>query len=77
MYAEIIGPIRKAVPDLVICVSLSGRDFFEFNKRSEVLDLQGNLKPDFGSLTLSSLNFNQQASVNSPQMIQDLAKAML
>jgi len=77
VYAEIIGPIRKAVPDLVICVSLSGRDFFEFNKRSEALDLQGNLKPDFGSLTLSSLNFNQQASVNSPKMIQDLAKAML
>jgi uncharacterized protein (DUF849 family) len=30
-----------------------------------------------GSLTLSSLNFNQQASINSPQMIQDLAKKML
>jgi 3-keto-5-aminohexanoate cleavage enzyme len=77
IYAKIIGPIRKAAPDLVICASLSGRDFSEFEKRSEVLDLTGDLKPDFGSLTLSSLNFNKQASVNSPQMIQDLASAML
>jgi 3-keto-5-aminohexanoate cleavage enzyme len=77
IYARIIGPIRKAHPDLVLCASLSGRDFTEFEKRSEVLDLEGELKPDFGSLTLSSLNFNRQASVNSPQMIQDLAKAML
>jgi 3-keto-5-aminohexanoate cleavage enzyme len=28
-------------------------------------------------LTLSSVNFNKQASVNSPQMIQDLARTML
>ena len=77
IYASIIGPLRKAFPDLLLCASLSGRDFSEFEKRSEVLNLEGNLKPDFGSLTLSSLNFNRQASVNSPQMIQDLAKAML
>jgi len=77
VYAKIIGPIRKACPDLVICASLSGRDFTEFEKRSEVLGLEGDCKPDFGSLTLSSLNFNQQASVNSPKMIQDLARAML
>ncbi|HLB00183.1 MAG TPA: 3-keto-5-aminohexanoate cleavage protein, partial [Bacteroidota bacterium] len=77
VYARIIGPIRKAYPDLLLCASLSGRDFFKFEERSEVLNLEGNLKPDFGSLTLSSLNFNRQASVNSPQMIQDLAKAML
>jgi len=76
-YAKIIEPIRKAAPDLVICVSLSGRDFSEFEKRSQVLELTGNAKPDFGSLTLSSLNFNKQASINSPQMIQDLARAML
>jgi uncharacterized protein (DUF849 family) len=37
----------------------------------------GELKPDFASLTLSSLNFNKQVSINSPQMIQDLAKKML
>jgi uncharacterized protein (DUF849 family) len=76
IYAEIIEGIRRENKDLIICVSTSGRNFNEFEKRSEVLDLDGGLKPDFGSLTLSSLNFNQQASVNSPEMIQQLAAKM-
>ena len=38
--------------------------------------MEGECKPDFASLTLSSLNFNRQASVNSPQTIQDLARRM-
>lgn len=76
LYAEIIGGIRKKNKDLVISVSTSGRNVFEFEKRSEVLDLKDELKPDLGSLTLSSLNFNRQASVNSPEMIQALAKKM-
>ena len=77
VYAEIITGIRKKNRELIICVSTSGRQFFEFEKRSQVLELDGELKPDFGSLTLSSLNFNKQASINTPQMIQDLAKKML
>lgn len=77
IYAEIIEGIREKHKDLIICVSTSGRDFFEFEKRSEVLDLDGHLKPDFGSLTLSSLNFNRQASVNSPEMIKNLAGKMI
>jgi 3-keto-5-aminohexanoate cleavage enzyme len=56
IYAEIISGIRRKNRDLVVGVSTSGRHFFEFEKRSEVLDLRGELKPDFGSLTLSSLN---------------------
>ncbi len=76
IYAEIIKGIRKECRELVLCVSTSGRDWPEFEKRSEVLDLENDLKPDFGSLTLSSLNFNKQASVNSPQMIQALAGRM-
>lgn len=77
IYAEMIDAIRQVNEDLIICVSTSGRDFFEFEKRSEVLDLKGRLKPDFGSLTLSSLNFNKQASVNAPDMIKSLASKML
>lgn len=76
-YADMIRGIRSECPDLVICVTTSGRTFSEFENRSEVLELDGDLKPDFGSLTLSSLNFNQEASVNSPQMIQALARKML
>jgi 3-keto-5-aminohexanoate cleavage enzyme len=76
-YADIIREVRHNFPSLVVCATTSGRTFSEFQKRSEVLDLDGDCKPDFGSLTLSSLNFNQQVSVNSPQMIQALAQKML
>ena len=76
VYASIIAGIRAFSPDLVICVSLSGRDFKTFQQRSEVLQLDGAVKPDMGSLTLSSLNFNRQASVNEPDMIKDLATEM-
>ncbi len=76
-YAEIISGIRGENKDLVLCVSTSGRHFNEFERRSEVLKLNGSLKPDFGSLTLSSLNFNKQASINESQMIKDLAQKML
>src|SRR5512133_3334346 len=77
IYAKIIEGIRKFAPDLVVCVSLSGRTFIKFEERSDALDLNGALKPDMGSLTLSSLNFNKIASINTPDMIQSLAEKML
>jgi 3-keto-5-aminohexanoate cleavage enzyme len=77
IYADIIKGIRQKNKQLVICTSTSGRNFPEFERRSACLDLTGDLKPDFGSLTLGSMNFNRQASVNSPDMIQALAKKML
>lgn len=77
IYRDIIAGIRKFSRDLVITVSLSGRSFNEFEKRTEVLQLVGNEKPDMGSLTLSSLNFNKQANLNSPEMIQAIAQEML
>ncbi len=76
VYAAIISGIRRFAPDLVVCVSLSGRDFSEYEKRAEPLELDGNVQPDMGSLTLSSVNFNKQASVNEPAMIQALARRM-
>lgn len=77
LYATVIDGIRKEAPELIICVSTSGRTYKEFEKRSEVLELSGPLKPDMASLTLSSLNFNHQASLNEPSMIVALAKEML
>ena len=74
--AEIISGIRKKEKDLILCVSTSGRDFTEFEKRSQVLHLKGDAKQDFGSLTPSSLNFNKQASINEPTRIQALAAKM-
>ena len=76
VYAEIIAGIRSFSQDMIVCVSLSGRNFNEFEKRSEPLQLDGDLKPDMGSLTLSSLNFNNTASVNAPEMVQQLAAEM-
>jgi len=76
VYGRIIEGIRKVTQDLVIGVSLSGRNVTEFERRTAPLTLDGQLKPDMASLTLSSLNFNRQASVNSPDMITALATAM-
>ena len=76
VYRKIIEGIRDFSRDLIICVSLSGRNYSEFEKRTDVLLLDGELKPDMGSLTLSSVNFNRIASINTPEMIQNLAGAM-
>ena len=76
IYGEIIGGIREFAPELIICVSLSGRNYKELEKRADPLFLKDELKPDMGSLTLSSLNFNRTASMNAPSMIQDLARIM-
>ena len=77
VYAELIKGIRAYAPELIICVSLSGRNVTEFEARAEVLQLDDRLKPDMGSLTLSSLNFNQRASINEPETIQMLAQRMM
>jgi uncharacterized protein (DUF849 family) len=75
-YADIIAGIRSFAGDLVVCVSLSGRTLKEFKDRAQPLFLEGDLKPDMGSLTLSSLNFNKVESMNSPDMIRALALEM-
>jgi len=72
VYQKIFEGVRKYCPDLIICGSTSGRNFPEFEKRSEVLEL----KPDMASLTLSSLNFQKTASLNAPDMIKALANKM-
>lgn len=71
-YAPILEGVRKHCPDLVTCASLSGRTVSDPAARAEVLTL----KPDMGSLTLSSLNFVKQASVNAPATIFELARLM-
>ena len=72
VYQTIIEGIKKHCPELLICVSLTGRNFSELEKRSEVLQLY----PDMGSLTMSSLNFPSGASINQPEMILSLIDEM-
>jgi len=76
IYQNVISGIRNYAPDLVICVSTSGRIHTELWQRSDVLLLDGDEKPDMGSLTLSSTNFNKSASINDPDMINSLAGIM-
>lgn len=77
IYKQIILGIREKCRDIVIGVSCSGRTYCEFEKRADVLDLESDAKPDMASLTLSSLNFNKIASINSPEMIKRLSARML
>ncbi len=77
IYGEIISGIRKYQPELIICASLSGRSGHSFEQRTDVLELTGSDKPDMGSLTLSSLNFNNVASINTPEIIMQMAQKML
>lgn len=76
IYARILGAIRRERPSLVLCVSTSGRLWNDFERRSEVLQLTADSKPDMASLTLGSMNFPTGPSVNAPEMIQRLAQTM-
>jgi 3-keto-5-aminohexanoate cleavage enzyme len=77
IFEEIIRLLRADRPDLVVCVTTSGRLEGSLERRSDVLNLEGDLTPDMASLTLSSMNFSASASVNSPETVQALAKLML
>jgi 3-keto-5-aminohexanoate cleavage enzyme len=76
VYREIIASVRERCPDVIVCVSTSGRLWPELEPRAEVLSLDGDLRPDLASLTLGSLNFPKQASVNDPEVIRGLAERM-
>jgi len=76
VYGKMISLIRKERPKLICCISTSGRNWPEFERRSEALYLTGDEKPDMASLTLGSLNFPTGPSVNSIEMIRRLAETM-
>jgi uncharacterized protein (DUF849 family) len=74
--AEIIAAVRERCEDVVVCVSTTGRTFKTFEERSAVLELENDVKPELASLTLGSLNFPKEASINDPEMIRALAERM-
>ncbi|HVO12838.1 MAG TPA: 3-keto-5-aminohexanoate cleavage protein [Vicinamibacteria bacterium] len=76
VFRETITLIRAALPDMVVCVTTSGRLYKDPEQRGEVLDLDGAVKPDMASLTLGSMNFPREASVNAPRTIRALADRM-
>jgi uncharacterized protein (DUF849 family) len=75
-FAPIVEGIRRIGPDLIVCVTCSGRFVDRLDQRAEVLELSGDAKPDMASLTLGSNNFRRQASVNPPEVIEGLAERM-
>lgn len=76
IYERIILGIRSARPALLCSVSTSGRNWSDFESRSEVLLLTGPAKPDLASLTLGSLNFLSGPSISSITTIERLAMLM-
>lgn len=75
-YEEMVLRIRELRPDLVLCITTSGRDFPDIEKRTDVLALEGLARPDMATLTLGSLNFTTGPSVTSPSDIETLAARM-
>ncbi len=76
VYEKIILLIKNERPDLICCISTSGRDWPELERRSEALYITGKGKPDMASLTLGSLNFPTGPSINSIDIVSKLASIM-
>jgi uncharacterized protein (DUF849 family)/N-acetylglutamate synthase-like GNAT family acetyltransferase len=76
IYGRIFEGIRRHQPEAILVATTSGRQHASLEKRSAVLSLDGLAKPDMASLTLGSLNFPDQPSVNSPETIQALCQLM-
>jgi uncharacterized protein (DUF849 family)/ribosomal protein S18 acetylase RimI-like enzyme len=75
-YGEIVAAVRERCPDAVLCVSTSGREHGEVERRAAVLGLEGDARPDMASLTLGSLDFTTGPSVNAPETVRALAERM-
>ena len=75
-FAPVIEGIRRLDPELIVCATCSGRLVTELDERADVLELEGDARPDMASLTLGSNNFQREASVNPPHVIKALAERM-
>lgn len=75
-FARIFEGIRLHYPDVVLVATTSGRQHGALEYRSAVLQMEGTAKPDMASLTLGSLNFPAQPSINAPEIIQQLCAVM-
>lgn len=76
LFAEIVSKIREVNSEIIITATTSGRKVTDVEQRASSLYLDGDLRPDMASLTLGSMNFATEASVNSPSTIMRLAEIM-
>ncbi|MBN1193617.1 MAG: 3-keto-5-aminohexanoate cleavage protein [Coriobacteriia bacterium] len=72
-YCEIVDGVRRECGDIIVCVSLSGRHVGGIEQRTAALVS----RPDMASLTIGSMNFATQPSINSPDTIRALAERIL
>lgn len=70
-FSDILGAIRTRRPEAILCVTTAGRRVQEVEKRMAARDAEP--RREMASLTLGSLNFKDQASVNDPATIERLA----
>ena len=68
-YCDLVDSVRTACGDMIVCVSLSGREVSEVSSRAAALES----RPEMATLTLGSMNFPTQASLNAPDTIRELA----
>ena len=68
-YCEMVERVRQACGGLIVCVSLSGRFIPDLDQRAAAL----RAAPDMASLTLGSMNFPGDPSINAPDTITALA----
>ena len=68
-YRELVDSVRAACGDLIVCASLSGRHVSEVARRAAPLES----RPDLATLTLGSMNFATEPSLNAPDTIRELA----
>jgi uncharacterized protein (DUF849 family) len=76
VFREILTGIRAGSADVIIVTTTSGRRIREVERRASTLFLEGAAKPDMASLTLGSMNFSAEASLNEPAAIIRLAEIM-
>ncbi len=76
-YRRLVGAVRELTPEVAINVTTSGRTWSDLERRADALALDGDLKPDLASLTPSSMNFLNSASVNAPDVVRGLSRIML
>ena len=76
LYEETIGLIRKTCPEAIVCTTTTSRGGATLEERKTSLLLQGNLKPEFASLSLGSFNFRDSVSLNPPIEISELLSTM-
>jgi 3-keto-5-aminohexanoate cleavage enzyme len=69
-YIDLVECVRAACGDAIVCVSLSGRHIPDVAARTAALAS----RPDMASLTLGSMNFAMEPSMNAPDTIRTLAE---